>query len=96
MTVVRIGDAAGMLADLVRRAASGEEVFLAHNGQPVARTSPFETPDASRKSREAIERLKELSEGQSLAVFPSSRRYPRGDGERTCNRWIDDACVVLC
>lgn len=66
MTVVKISDAASMLSELVRRAASGEEVLLAHNGQTIARLSAIGVDESAEKHRAAIDRLKNLSEGQSL------------------------------
>ncbi len=66
MTVVKISDPAGMLADLVRRAASGEEVLLAHDGRPVARLSAVPTQDEATSHLDAVNRLEQLSEGQTL------------------------------
>ena len=53
------------LASLLERAAEGEEILITRYGRPVARLAPLQDVSLERR-REAIQRLKQFSEGQTL------------------------------
>jgi len=56
---IPISEAKGRLTELVRRAATGDEVVLTRHGQPVVRLVPIgsrPTPEAKRRLMEEVQR----------------------------------------
>ena len=65
MTKVGACEARARFANLLERAAKGEEILITRYGRPFARLAPLS--DASRERRRwAIQRLEQFSKGQTL------------------------------
>jgi prevent-host-death family protein len=65
MTKVRASDARARFSSLLDRAARGEEFLITRFGRPVARLTQLRDVSRERR-RQAIERLKTFSKGQTL------------------------------
>jgi prevent-host-death family protein len=65
MTKVRASDARARFSSLLDRAARGEEFVITRFGRPVARLTQLRDVSRERR-RQAIERLKTFSKGQTL------------------------------
>jgi prevent-host-death family protein len=65
MTKVRASDARARFSSLLDRVAKGEEFVITRFGRPVARLTPLRDVSLERR-RQAIERLKAFSKGQTL------------------------------
>jgi prevent-host-death family protein len=65
MTKVRASDARARFSSLLDRAARGEEFVITRFGRPVARLTQLRDVSLERR-RQAIERLKTFSKGQTL------------------------------
>ena len=53
-------------SELLEKVEAGEEITITRHGTPVARLVPVNKRSTQQQRREAIERIKKLSEGLSL------------------------------
>jgi prevent-host-death family protein len=53
-------------SELLERVEAGEEITITRHGTPVARLVPVKKKYSSKQRREAIERIKKLSQGLTL------------------------------
>ena len=70
---VSIADAQKQLADLVRRAAAGEEVILTFQGQDAVRLTPAAPPIGEKSRRSVLEEVR-ASARQKAKAGPSAAR----------------------
>jgi len=59
-------DAKTRFSELIDRAAAGEEFIITRHGSPIARLIPVKKPSTPQERREAIERMRKLSERLTL------------------------------
>jgi prevent-host-death family protein len=79
MTTVGAFEAKTHLARLLERVEGGETITITRHGRPVARLVPVDRRDPER-ARKEVERIRELSKGQSLGGL--SWKELRDEGRR--------------
>lgn len=79
MATVGAFEAKTHFASLLERAAKGEEIIITRHGTPVAKLAPVSASNRERR-REAIQRLREFSKGQTLGDL--TVRELRDEGRR--------------
>lgn len=67
MITVGAFEAKTKLPSLLDRVSKGEEVLITRNGKPMARLVP--PVDETERKRQAIERIKEIRKGQTIAPY---------------------------
>ena len=62
-------EAKNHFSELIERAAHGEEILITRRGKPVAKIMPVEELHDSESAREAVKRLRTLSQEMNLGTF---------------------------
>ena len=80
-TAFNIAEAKARLPELVQRAARGEEIIIARNGEPQVRLVPYSTPTLRTPGKGAGEW--EIADDFNAPLPPELQKAFEGEGDRT-------------